>query len=589
MLSSPLLLTKQIGSSMPLNHDTPVTDVLAALAAAGDVAYEWNLASDAMVWRGPLAEAIGISDTAAIATARAFVGRINPEDLPQRQHRLNFHLAGTGLFDCEYRVRGEDGHFHWVHDRGRAERDDQGRPIRIVGIMRVVTSRKEAEHRLEQLANFDELTGLSNKQRLSDAIDEVTGGNAATATSGAYLVIGIDNMTMINDAFGYEAADTVLVEVGRRLERCIGRNDTLGRVGGDRFGILLVNCAEPKIAAMSELVLAAMSEVPIYTPAGPIYITISIGSVAFPQQAATAQDVITRAETALAEAKHAGRDCFAAYRLTEPQRSQHRASMAIGERVQRALKADRLLFAFQPVVHAKSGAVDYYECLLRMRGEDDAIIAASQFVPAIEQLGFIRSIDRFVLERAITELDACEGVNFGINISGLTAADQPWLRALVALLAERPRMASRLVIEITETAALRDLDESAGFVKTVRNLGCRVALDDFGAGFTSLRHLEALALDIVKIDGSFVRGLINRPDNQAVLRHLLGLAHGLGLTTVAEWVETAEEAKLLEQQGVDLLQGYHFGKPAIERSWQVERPQPSSSPADKRRFSSSAA
>ena len=150
-------------------------------------------------------------------------------------------------------------------------------------------------------------------------------------------------------------------------------------------------------------------------------------------------------------------------------------------------------------------------------------------------------------------------------------------------------MASRLVIEITETAALRDLDESAGFVKTVRNLGCRVALDDFGAGFTSLRHLEALAVDIVKIDGSFVRGLINRPDNQAVLRHLLGLAHGLGLATVAEWVETAEEAKLLEQQGVDLLQGYHFGKPSIERSWQVTHPLLSGSPTDGHRFSSGAA
>ncbi len=573
---------------MPSNHDMPVIDVLAALAAAGDVAYEWNLASDAIVWRGPVAEAIGISDGAAIATARAFVGRINPADLPQRQHRLNFHLAGTGLFDCEYRVRGEDGHFHWVHDRGRAERDAGGRAIRIVGVMRVITSRKAAELRLEQLANFDELTGLANKLRLSDAIDEVIGGSAATAISGAYLVIGIDNMTMINDAFGYEAADTVLIEVGRRLERCVGSNDTLGRVGGDRFGILLVNCAGPKIAAISELVLAAMSEVPIYTRAGPIYITISIGSVAFPQQAATAQDVMTRAETALAEAKRAGRDCFAAYRLTEPQRSQHRASMAIGERVQRALKADRLLFAFQPVVHAKTGAVDYYECLLRMRGEDGAIIAASQFVPAIEQLGFIRSIDRFVLERAIEELDACENVNLGINISGLTAADQPWLRALIALLASRPRMASRLVIEITETAALRDLDESAGFVKTVRDLGCRVALDDFGAGFTSLRHLEALALDVVKIDGSFVRDLIDRPDNQIVLRHLLGLARGLGLTTVAEWVETAEEATLLKQQGVDLLQGYHFGKPSVERPWQMKRMISRTSPAAERRLSSGA-
>jgi EAL domain-containing protein (putative c-di-GMP-specific phosphodiesterase class I) len=279
---------------------------------------------------------------------------------------------------------------------------------------------------------------------------------------------------------------------------------------------------------------------------------------------------MTRAETALADAKRAGRDCFAAYRLTEEQRNRHRAGMAVGERVQRALKEDRLVFAFQPVVHSASGKVDYYECLLRMREEDGTIVAAGQFVPMIEQLGFIRNIDRFVLERAVEELDASSGFSLGLNISGLTAADQPWLGVLTGLLDGKPHVADRMVIEITETAALRDLEESARFVKTLRDLGCRVALDDFGAGFTSLRHLQALGVDTVKIDGSFVRNLADKPDNQTFLRHILGLVRGLGLKTVAECVETAPEAAMLRQQGVDFLQGYYFGKPAIERPWSAE-------------------
>jgi diguanylate cyclase (GGDEF)-like protein len=556
---------------MSLSDDTAAGRVVAALAAAGDIAYDWDLPSDRISWRGRLGETVGITDLGSLATGRALAGRINPEDLPQRQQRLDDHFMGAPSFDCEYRLRGEDGRFHWVQDRGQAERDETGRVIRILGIMRVITSRKAAEFRLQQLANFDELTGLPNKLRLRDAIHGVAERSLVTGSAGAYLAVGIDNMTMINDAFGYEAADGILVEVGQRLERCLAPGDAIGRIGGDRFGMLLVNCGEASIAAVSELILTAVSEAPIFTSAGPIYITISIGSISVPRQASTAQDVMTRAETALAEAKHAGRDCFAAYRLTEKQRAQHRASMAIGERVQRAMKEGRLLFAFQPVIHGTSGVVDYYECLLRMRMEDGAIVAAGEFVPAIEQLGFIRTIDRFVLERAIEELDACDGVNLGLNISGLTAADQPWLRAFVALLSTRPNVARRLVLEITETAALRDLEESARFVKTVRDLGCRVALDDFGAGFTSLRHLQSLGLDIVKIDGSFVRHLVDRPDNQTVLRHVLGLAGGLGLTTVAEWVETAEEAALLTQQGIDLLQGYHFGKPTIERPWQVRR------------------
>ncbi|HZS81246.1 MAG TPA: GGDEF and EAL domain-containing protein [Stellaceae bacterium] len=546
-------------------HQDATDRAQAALTAARDIAYEWDLASDAISWHGPVGTVLGIADRAAIGTGRALAGRINPEDLPQRQHCLSDSRDGR-LFECEYRLRAEDGRFHWVQDRGRAELDSAGRAMRMRGVLRVVTSRKAAELRLEQLVNFDELTGHLSKARLRDAVQRRL-ERTDIANVGAYLAVGIDNMTMINDAFGYEAADGVIIEVGRRLAACLGAADVIGRIGGDRFGVLLGDCAEEMIAAAAERLRSAISDAPVATAVGPIYITASLGSIAFPRQASTAQDVMTRAETALGEAKRAGRDCVAAYQLTEAQRSQHRAGMAVGERVQRALKQGRLLFAFQPVVHSGSGMVDYYECLLRMREEDGAIVAAGQFVPMIEQLGLIRNIDRFVLERAVEELDACAGFNLGFNISGLTAADHPWLRAFASLLAGKPEIANRIVIEITETTALRDFEDSGRFVKTLRDLGCRVALDDFGAGFTSVRHLQALGVDTVKIDGSFVRNLVDRPENQVFLRHLLGLLHGLGLKTVAECVETAEEMAILRQQGVDYMQGYFFGKPSLERAW----------------------
>jgi EAL domain-containing protein (putative c-di-GMP-specific phosphodiesterase class I) len=269
----------------------------------------------------------------------------------------------------------------------------------------------------------------------------------------------------------------------------------------------------------------------------------------------------------MADAKRNGRDCFARYRLTDDERQQHRAKMAMGERVQRALRENRLLFAYQPVIASRDGKVDYYECLLRMRHEDGSIVAAGQFVPMIEQLGLIRNIDRFVLERAIEEIRNSTDICLGFNISGLTASHQPWLDVVVGLLSGAPEIARRVVVEITETAALRDLDESARFVQTLRDLGCRIAIDDFGAGFTSLRHLQKLAVEIVKIDGSFVRNLVTRRDSQLFVRHLLGLAKGLGLKTVAEWVETPEDAALLGELGVELLQGYYFGKPSIEAPW----------------------
>jgi EAL domain-containing protein (putative c-di-GMP-specific phosphodiesterase class I) len=202
-----------------------------------------------------------------------------------------------------------------------------------------------------------------------------------------------------------------------------------------------------------------------------------------------------------------------------------------------------------------------------MRSEDGRIITASEFVPIVEQLGFIRLVDRFVLEKAVEELTVHTGVTLGFNISGLTAADRPWLRSLISLLRAKPEIARRLVVEITETAALYDIEESARFVSTLRRAGCRVALDDFGAGHTSLRYLQSLAVDTVKIDGSFVRNLASSPESQMFLRHLLGLAKGFGFATVAECVEHAEEAEILRREGVGFLQGYYFGRPTIERPW----------------------
>jgi EAL domain-containing protein (putative c-di-GMP-specific phosphodiesterase class I) len=202
-----------------------------------------------------------------------------------------------------------------------------------------------------------------------------------------------------------------------------------------------------------------------------------------------------------------------------------------------------------------------------MRDEEGNIVTSGEFIAMLEKVGLIGLIDRFVLEKTAQELADHPALRLGFNVSGLTAGDRPWLRSLISLMGTRPELAGRLVVEITETAALYDLEESARFVDTLRHAGCRVALDDFGAGHTSLRHLQSLAVDTVKIDGSFVRNLANSPENRIFLRHLLGLTKGFGLSTVAECVENAEDAALLRAEGVGYLQGYHLGPPTIERAW----------------------
>jgi diguanylate cyclase (GGDEF)-like protein len=547
-------------------HEEPLRQ-RATLTAAGDLAYDWDLLTDAITWHGSVEAMLGLAGPRAIVSGHALAARLNPDDLLLRQQRLNAHWTGQATFDCEYRVRVENGGFAWVHDRGTADFDETGRPIRMNGVWRLIASRKAPEIRVEQAAGYDELTGHFNTQRLREALDHVLSSSLRCGSAGAYLAIGIDKLTAVKEALGADVADAVIVAISQRLDRSLRVSDVIGRVGGDLFGIVLSNCAGDHVAAAAEKILRAVSDVPVITAAGPVSVTVSVGSATFPEQAKTSYEVMTRAEAALAEAKQAGRNCFVPSRLSAEQRDQHRLGLALGERVQRALAEDRLVFAYQPVVDSRSGKVDYYECLLRMVGEDGSIISAGEFMPIIEQLGFIRKIDRYVLDRAVSEAAAHPETCLGFNISGLTATDYAWLRAITSMLKGKPEIARRLVVEITETAALHDIEETARFVGALRELGCRVALDDFGAGFTSLRHLQALDVDIIKLDGSFVRNLAQNYDNQILVRHLLSVANGLGLDTVAECVETTREAAILRREGVGYMQGYLFAKPTLERPW----------------------
>lgn len=542
----------------------------AVLAASGDVAYDWNLVDDAIAWDGPCAELFGQDELRAVSTGDSFHRAINPQDLPERLKTLSDHLSGQRDFACEYRVRCGQGRFRWVQDRGAAHFSDSGRAVRLIGVLRGIDEQKQSQARLEYLATYDELTGLFNKTRLRDRLADRLAASVRSGVRSAYLVIGIDKLTLINDTFGYETGDAVVVQVGHRLERSLRATDMIGRVGGDRFGIVLGQSSEEFASACADKILCNVRMTPVKTPSGPLHVTVSIGVVTLPEASDSAYDLMTKAETALHEAKKQGRNCFISYFLTDGQREQRRKNIETAEKVRAALKTGRLTFAYQPIVESKTGAAAYYECLVRMVSEDGRIVPAAEFVPVVEQMGMVRLVDRYALEMAVTELSRYPDVKLAINVSGLTVDDESWLRAFRALLGEKPGLASRLMIEITETAAMQDIEDSAKFVAAVREPGCRVALDDFGAGYTSFRHFKNLVVDVVKIDGSFVRGVTENADNQLFVHTLLTFAKGFGLETVCECVETAAEAELLTRQGAKYLQGYYCGRPEVERLWLPE-------------------
>ena len=205
---------------MSLSDQEPSSRLIAALEAAGDLAYSWDLDGDRLDWSGRFPEAWN-EFAEDLTSGRRFAGRIHPDDLVHRQLMLANHFDRQAAFDCEYRVRGSGGIFIWVHERGRAQRDEAGRAKKMLGIIRAIGERKARQSRLEQLANYDELTGHFNKSRLREAVDQIIAANQRTDSPAAFLSVGIDNMTMINDLFGYQAADTVLIEIGRRLDSCL--------------------------------------------------------------------------------------------------------------------------------------------------------------------------------------------------------------------------------------------------------------------------------------------------------------------------------------------------------------------------------
>jgi diguanylate cyclase (GGDEF)-like protein len=442
-----------------------------------------------------------------------------------------------------------------------------GKAERLSGVLRIVTEKVREAQRLTYLATRDELTGHLNRTSLRTELSNVFEKAKSEQRTFAYLVASIDRLATINEAYGFGAADEVIVEVGERLAGTLRETDIIGRSAGNKLGIILGSCKEREIALVAERLRAAVRNDVITTRGGTVAATISVGAIWLPSSAASSQEAMLRAEEALDNARANGRDGFSVYVKSRQRETARLRLMGIADEVVAALNDNRLVFAYQPIVCARTREVKHHECLLRMIKPDGTVVSAGHFITAAEQLGLIRLVDRHALEMTIAKLHANPKASLAVNVSGTTTGDHAWLKSFVSYVRANHQVASRLTVELTETAALNDFEEIARFVSTLRDMGCRVAIDDFGAGFTSFRNLQMLKVDMVKIDGSYIKGLVTSPENQIFVRTLVDLAKNFDLKTVAEWVGSDEEAALLESFGVDYFQGFHLGEPVLAPEW----------------------
>ena len=538
-----------------------------ALAASGDVVYDWTPGDGRITWSGDPSAHLGFGDAVQFESDKGFHKLID-DGAAEARLRLVLEPPSNGSpFKFEY-VLKTGGAPVWVEEYGVCVTGANGQAERVVGALRNVTERKQREETLSWAASYDEMTGHLNRLRLREQLSRhLEHVPTAERNPAAYFVAAIDDLAVINETYGFDTADEVIVAIGRRLADAAGPGSVIGRTAGNKFGLIVPGCTASQMAECAATLRAAARSGVVPTRGGAVSVTVSVGAIALPQDARNSQEAMMRAEEALDRAKVHGRDNYAAYAHSPQRESLRKRTVQIGDQIVTALAENRVVLAYQAIVDAKTNQAAAYECLVRIARPEGTVIAAGDFVPVAEQLGLVRQLDRRVLELTVAALMKHPGASLSLNVSGMTASDRPTLEAFVTYLESHVDVAPRLIVELTETAALIDIEESMRFVSRVRALGAKVAIDDFGAGYTSFRNLQSLKVDMVKVDGSFVKGLADSRDNQIFVRTLVDLAKNFSLATVAEWVGEAREVDILRAFGVDYLQGFYFGKPEVQEPW----------------------
>jgi diguanylate cyclase (GGDEF)-like protein len=541
------------------------------LACLGQAAFVWDLATDTMAWSDHAGAVFADIPAEALASGAEFAKLIEPKRSVRSEA---FALSppahgGNGVpYRIEYGVRAAtSAPLLWIEETGCWFAGPDGKPARVQGIVRINNEGHARDEQLIKLSQHDPLTGELNRTHLVAALAEAIEEAQRFRSSCAFMLIGIDHLARVNDAFGFDVADAVISDVAKRIRARLRGGDVLGRFSGNKFGLILKNCTVEDMNIAAERFLAAVRDDVVPTRSGPVSVTASVGAVSLPRYARSADEAINRAHETLDSAKRRRAGSYLAWRPNVERDAQRRVNIRVTDEIVTALNERRIVMAYEPVVTADARDSAFYECLVRMEQDDGRVLLAPDIVPVAERLGLIRLVDHRVLELVISELAASPDVVLSLNISPETTMDPDWWATIESVMRANPGIGERLIVEITETVAIQDVDDLRSFVTRLKNFGSRIAIDDFGAGYTSFRNLRKLGVDIVKIDGAFVQNIVRSADDRAFVQTLIDLARRLDLKTVAEWVQDEEAATLLRGWGCDYIQGRLIGLATSERPW----------------------
>ncbi|BBH16594.1 hypothetical protein Back2_08810 [Nocardioides baekrokdamisoli] len=524
-----------------------------------------------------------VGHTRAELVGRSLVSLVHPADTNAAAQELGRLTAGTTTtYRTEQRYLDARGGQLWMEVCAVAVPGTDGEVDHLLMHFLDVTARKTFEADLRGMANHDPLTGLLNRRGFETELDRHAARISHTEASGALLLLDLDRFKQINDSLGHHAGDQLIAAMAKVLQRAVRETDVVARLGGDEFAVLLPGDGRVEAELAADRILHAVrQEVTVLAGAHPRCITASIGIALFDQHHLSAADVLIDADISMYDAKDAGRDCFVTCSPLGHERGTSTANIGWVERIATALRDDHFVLHAQPILGLAESVVRRYELLIRMLDEDGSLIAPAAFLPIAERSGLIVQIDRWVTGQAIqllTDPALPSDVVLEVNLSARSVGDPEMLSYLEDRLVSTGADPTRLVFEITETAALANMEGARFFVERLAEIGCRFAIDDFGAGFGSFYYLKHLPFDYIKIDGEFVTNCTNNATDQLVIASVVNIARSLGKATIAEFVEDSEALAFLRAEGVDFAQGNWIGRPApIE---EILLPEPSSAGSD---------
>lgn len=536
-----------------------------ALTGSGDMVWDWDVARDRVVTIPDVSVKLGLAPGAMHGAARNWLPRLHPDDRDRFRATLDVLLEHRrGRLNHEFRIRAEDGHFHWLLIRARPVLGSNGEIIRCVGTIVDVTEQKNSIERLLHDALHDNLTGLPNRQLFIDRLQSVL----ALAPSGdtlrpTVMVIDIDRYKLVNDALGVAAGDNILIALTRRLRRLLKAQDTLARLAGDQFGLILVSERDPaKIADFADAISKAIM-VPINFANREIVLTASIGLSSWVDQQENAAGMLSDAELAMYRAKRAGGNRVEPFRPAFRDFGADR--LQLESDLRRAIERKELSMVYQPIARLEDVEIAGFEALMRWEHPKRGNIPPSEFIPIAEASDIIGPLGLFALEQATNDLMGWQNqtgelpIFVSINLSSVQLLNNELYDDVRSVLAKTHCEPSRLKLELTESMVMENPEQARLVLQKLKEAGLGLALDDFGTGYSSLSYLTRFPFDTIKLDKALVRD--NTDKKATILRSVINMARELDMKVVAEGIESNEDAIELAKMGCSYGQSYLFGPP----------------------------